>query len=139
MKAIKNLIILFSVGCMLTGCYYDDTEIKQTIDDNKAVQDSINIKTSEMINKICEFCNKVGSAELIPLKLKDFKKQAIKSKYILKENKAIRINFYGGNSKVIRFDVYNEEKLRKLGCLSLLESCTGLEEIKEDKVIQGKF
>ena len=47
MKAIKNLIILFSVGCMLTGCYYDDTEIKQTIDDNKAVQDSINIKTSE--------------------------------------------------------------------------------------------
>ena len=100
---------------------------------------TINIKTSEMINKICEFCNKVGSAELIPLKLKDFKKQAIKSKYILKENKAIRINFYGGSSRVIRFDVYNEEKLRKLGCLSLIEACTGLEEIKEDKVIQGKF
>lgn len=47
MKAIKNFILLFSVGCMLTGCYYDDTDIKQTIDNNKAAQDSINIKTSE--------------------------------------------------------------------------------------------
>lgn len=47
MKAIKNFIFLFSVGCMLTGCYYNDADIKQMIDTNKAVQDSINIKTSE--------------------------------------------------------------------------------------------
>ena len=47
MKAIKHLFFVLAVGSVLTGCYYDDTDIKQTIDDNKAAQDSINIKSSE--------------------------------------------------------------------------------------------
>ena len=35
--------------------------------------DGLYIKTSEMINEIFDFVNKTGSAEVIPLKLKDFK------------------------------------------------------------------
>lgn len=45
MKTIKQFMFFLSISGMLTGCYYDDTEIKQTIDNNKATQDSINIKT----------------------------------------------------------------------------------------------
>lgn len=46
MKTFQQILLVFAAGCMLTGCYYDDTDIKQTIDENKATQDSINVKTS---------------------------------------------------------------------------------------------
>ena len=59
------------------------------------------------------------------------------------ENMDLKISdfwlFEGITEFAKQFPKMSEEKLRKLGCLSLIEACTGLEEIKEDKVIQGKF
>lgn len=71
--------------------------------------DGIFIKTSEMVNQIHEHCSKVG-ADIIPLKLKDFKKQAERAGYLIgNSNKVILIN-----GKSIRFDTYNKELLRTL-------------------------
>ncbi|MCY6958847.1 CHC2 zinc finger domain-containing protein [Clostridium brassicae] len=71
--------------------------------------DGIFIKTSEMINQIHEHVNRVG-ADLIPLKLKDFRKQAQKAGYLEGlSNKTIKIN-----SKTVRFDTYNRDMLREL-------------------------
>lgn len=44
--------------------------------------DGLFIKTSEMINEIFDFINKTASAEVVPLKLKDFKKQVYKSRIL---------------------------------------------------------
>ena len=82
-------------------------------------KDCVLIRTSEMINQIHEFCKNVGSAELIPLKLKDFKKQAKKSGYLTNGRKAKRINNNYGPSKVVQFDVYDISKLRALNVNSL--------------------
>lgn len=46
----------------------------------------IYIRTSKMIDEIFKFIKDYGSADVIPLKLKDFRKQAIKSGYITKIN-----------------------------------------------------
>lgn len=71
--------------------------------------DGIFIKTSEMVNQIYEHCSKVG-ADIIPLKLRDFKKQAERAGYLLgNSNKVIKIG-----TKSIRFDTYSVELLRNL-------------------------
>lgn len=71
--------------------------------------DGIFIKTSEMINQIKEHVNKVG-AEIVPLGLRDFKKQATKAGYLEgSSNKVIKIG-----TKTIRFDTYNKELIRRL-------------------------
>ncbi|ADL53231.1 CHC2 zinc finger domain-containing protein [Clostridium cellulovorans] len=99
--------------------------------------DGLFIRTSEMINQIHEFCTKVGSADIIPLKARDFKKQADKSGYLVKQSsKVIKIGL-----KPIRFDEYSKEGFRKLGLFSIvqpdiLEEPLGAE---ETKVIQGYF
>lgn len=77
--------------------------------------DGLFIKTSEMINQIKEHVNRVG-AEIIPLGLRDFKKQAVKSGYLEGiSNKVLR-----ANSKTVRFDTYNKEMLRKLKLYSIV-------------------
>ncbi len=77
--------------------------------------DGIFIKTSEMINQIKEHLNRVG-AEIIPLGLRDFKKQAMKSGYLEGiSNKVLR----SGN-RIIRFDTYNKDLLRKLKVYSIV-------------------
>ena len=48
-------------------------EFKDVIKDRG---DGLFIRTNEMINQIHVFVNQVGSAELVPLKASDFKKQA---------------------------------------------------------------
>ncbi|MDP4144505.1 MAG: DNA primase, partial [Bacillota bacterium] len=88
------------------------------IDDSRALNiddvvryrsDGIFIKTSEMINQIREHVNKVG-ADIIPLGLKDFKKQASKAGYLEGcSNKVVKIGL-----KSVRFDTYNRELLRAL-------------------------
>jgi ABC-type dipeptide/oligopeptide/nickel transport system ATPase component len=88
--------------------------------------DGVFIKTSEMINQIHEHVNKVG-ADITPLGLRDFKKQAMKSGYLEgTSNKVIKI----GN-KTVRFDTYNKDNLRKLNVNSIvsqeLEDVTELE------------
>ncbi|GAA0735403.1 CHC2 zinc finger domain-containing protein [Clostridium oceanicum] len=88
------------------------------IDDGRALNsddvvkyrgDGLFIKTSEMINQIHEHVARVN-ADIIPLKLRDFKKQAKKAGYVIGfSNKLIRIE-----KKVIRFDTYDVEMLKKL-------------------------
>lgn len=90
----------------------------EMIEDGRALQvddvvrhrgDGIFIKTSEMLNQIHEHVNRVG-ADLIPLKLKDFRKQAKKSGYLVgMSDKLIKID-----QKPVRFDTYNENLLRAL-------------------------
>lgn len=77
--------------------------------------DGIFIKTSEMINQIHEFINKVGS-DIIPIGAKDFKKQAAKAGYLEGiANKLLKVG-----TKPIRFDTYNLEMLRKLKVYSIV-------------------
>jgi energy-coupling factor transporter ATP-binding protein EcfA2 len=89
--------------------------------------DGIFIKTSEMINQIHEHVNKVG-ADITPLGLKDFKKQAMKAGYLLGvSNKLIKLG-----TKPVRFDTYCKEKLRALRVNSIVPP--ELEEV-DDNII----
>lgn len=77
--------------------------------------DGIYIRTSEMINQIKEHINRIG-ADITPLSLKDFKKQAIKSGYLEEvSNKVLKIG-----DKPVRFDSYNREMLRRLKVYSIV-------------------
>ena len=100
--------------------------------------DGLFIRTSEMINEICVFVNQVGSAEVIPLKLRDFKKQATKSGYLVKTSaKQIKVE-----SKAVWFDEYSKERIRDLKNFSICKS-NELElepmDNEERKVIEGVF
>lgn len=99
--------------------------------------DGLFIRTSEMINQICEFVKRTESAEVVPIKLSDFRKQASKSKYLMKtSSRQFRID-----SKPVWYDEYNKEKIRKLKLDSICKP--ELEEIPssegEQKVIEGMF
>ena len=92
------------------------------------------IRTSEMLNEIFDFVNKVGSAEIIPLKLKDFRKQAQKGGYIIDTGKVIK--FAG---KTMRYDEYSRERLQELKLNAIVEpDFTDVTE-EENKIIQGVF
>lgn len=90
--------------------------------------DGIFIKTTEMINQINEYIKKVGNIDVMPLGLKDFRKQAMKAGYLKAiSNKVIKIN-----NKAIKFDTYDKELLRKLKVNSIvppeIEDVTELED-----------
>ncbi|MCD2345793.1 CHC2 zinc finger domain-containing protein [Clostridium guangxiense] len=71
--------------------------------------DGIFIKTSEMLNQIRVYMKNTGLNMHI-LENRDFKKQAMKAGYLTgTANKLIRVD-----GKIVRFDTYNMEKLRKL-------------------------
>lgn len=77
--------------------------------------DGLFIKTSEMVNQIHEHVSKVG-ADITPLGLRDFKKQAMKSGYLeAVSSKVIKIGV-----KSVRFDTYSREKLRQLNVNSIV-------------------
>lgn len=77
--------------------------------------DGIFIKTTEMLNQIHEHVNRVGS-DIMPLNLRDFRKQAKKSGYLLGvSDKVMKIN-----SKTVRFDTYDVEKIRELKANSIV-------------------
>lgn len=95
------------------------------IEDGRALSDDVIkyrgdgtfIKTSEMINQIHEHVNRVG-ADIIPLKLADFRKQAQKSGYILGlSNKVIKCG-----PKSVRYDTYDTERLRRLKVYSIVDA-----------------
>lgn len=95
------------------------------IDDGRATSsdvvkfrnDGIFIRTSEMINQIQEHVLRVG-ADLVPLKLRDFKKQAQKAGYLVGvSDKPIKIN----GIKVVRYDTYSLDMLRKLKVYSIVQ------------------
>lgn len=95
------------------------------------------IRTSEMINQIHLFIKSVGSAEVVPLKAKDFKKQATKAGYLIKAS-AKQIKLDGVNKK---FDEYSKDKMRELKAFAIVEP--EIEEAilseSEKKVIDGVF
>lgn len=96
--------------------------------------DKLFIKTSEMINEIHDFVNRIGSAELVPLKLRDFKKQAKKSGYMYQESKVLRIE-----NKTIRYDEYNADRMKELNINSIIEPDFAEVSIEESKIIEGVF
>ena len=95
--------------------------------------DGLFIKTSELITQITDFCNRIGSAEVVPLKMRDFKKQATKAGYILPGTKQIKID-----GKNARFDIYSKERMRELNIPSIIEP--EIEQVEvDDNIINGIF
>jgi len=79
------------------------------------------IKTSEMINLLYEHTQRFG-ADIIPLKLKDFKKQAKKAGYLINESIPILMKDPSNpKGKTKRMDEYNSEKLRELKLFEIVE------------------
>lgn len=103
------------------------------------------IRTTEMINVIHEHCNRVGSAELIPLKSRDFKKQASRAGYMLPYRKQFRFTAFDNVTQLKNwFEEYSINKIRALGC----ENIAPLSEFEEkytqrqdaaENFIQGEF
>lgn len=105
----------------------------------KTQGDGLFIKTSEMINEIFDFVNKTGSAEVIPLKLKDFKKQAMKAGYLIGTGTSSKVIFV--NKKSVRYDIYSVERMKELNIPAIIEP-DFMEEAnidKNGKIIGGVF
>ena len=100
--------------------YNDMIEDEKTCIDEKIIKDTpdgLYIRTNQMINEIFRFSKDYGSAEVVPLKLKDFRKQATKAGYIRISNaKQIRVD-----GKQPWFDLYNRGKLKELNVTSIIE------------------
>ena len=63
MSTVERMLLLYNQ--MIEDARAGLTEVVKT------QGDGLFIKTSEMINEIFDFINKTGSAEVVPLKLKD--------------------------------------------------------------------
>lgn len=103
------------------------------------------IRTQLIIDAIHRYIKDYQSADLIPLKIKDFKKQSKKSGYILKNNaKQFRINTsdfgIGANAW---FDEYDRNMIQKLKLTAIVEcEDDDLEELVsnfEDNIIKDVF
>lgn len=107
--------------------------------------DKLYIKTTEMINQIHLFVKNVGSAEVVPLKFRDFKTQASKAGYIFKDGSKQLNVFDKISEKNIRsrFDQYSLSKIRELDCSNILEVIDVQEGLEpsdvDDNVVQGYF
>ena len=147
-SVVEQMLLLFDEMVADNRVPYSNDVVRR-YKKNNADTDYLLIRTSEMINQIHTFCRQVGSAELIPLKLRDFNKQAKKSKYKTNVDGKERISQYvytGPNDKKSTwFDVYDLNKIRKLGCDSLAPLNEFEQQIeqsyrtKEDNVVQGRF
>lgn len=93
------------------------------------------IKTSEMINLIYEHVQRFGT-DVIPLKLRDFRKQAKKSGYLINDGVPTSVKQPNGLHKTVRMDEYNADKLRDLKLFEIVEPLGLVEiEITDDEVI----
>lgn len=129
-STVENMLVLYD-DMIQNGRAYDSDKV---VEDRG---DGLFIRTSEMINQIHMFVNQVGSAEVVPLKLKDFKKQAKKSGYLINNaSKVIKI----GN-KPVRFDEYSKERMRTLKVNSIVSQDITLIENgnAENNIIEGYF
>lgn len=119
----------YSVVEQMLALYNDMIEDNRAYNPSDVIRfrgDGVFIKTTEMVNQIREHVSKVG-ADITPLGIKDFKKQATKAGYLTgTSNKVIKIG-----DKSVRFDTYSIDKLRKLNINSIvsqeLEDVTELE------------
>lgn len=120
------------------------TTFNQMIEDSRVVYPEsvfvskgpkVYIKTSEMINLIYEHVQRFG-ADVIPLKLKDFKKQAKKAGYIITESFAIKMKQPSGAQKTVRADEYDADKLRELKLFEIVEPIFEVPiDLQDDEVI----
>ncbi|WP_271814212.1 CHC2 zinc finger domain-containing protein [Clostridium beijerinckii] len=128
---IEQMIILYNM-------MIEDGKANDVKDVVKETGEGLYIRTSEMINQIFLFCKQYESADLIPLKLKDFKKQAQKAGYITK-NSAKNFKIEG---KSVKYDEYSKERMRGLNVDSIVEP-DRLTEVplspEEGKIINGMF
>lgn len=103
------------------------------------------IRTQLIIDAIHRYIKDYQSADLIPLKIKDFKKQSKKSGYILKNNaKQFRINTSDfGIGTNAWFDEYDRKMIQKLQLTAIVEcEDDDLEELVsnfEDNIIKDVF
>lgn len=148
-SVVEQMLLLFDEMVADNRVPYSNDVVRR-YKKNNADTDYLLIRTSEMINQIHTFCRQVGSAELIPLKLRDFNKQAKKSKYkVTTKDGKDRISQYvytsPNDKKSTWFDVYNLNKIRKLGCDTLAPMNEFEQQVeqsyrtKEDNVVQGRF
>ena len=120
--------------------YNDMIEDGRALDTKNVIScrgDGLYIRTSEMINQIYIFTNQVGSAEVTPLKARDFKKQASKAGYLITaSSKFIKVD-----GKSIRFDEYSKKRMRELNVNAIIEpELTQIDMSDNDKkVIEGMF
>lgn len=104
--------------------------------------DGLFIRTSAMIDLIHEHVKRFDS-DIVPLKLKDFKKQAERSGYLLgSSTKVIKVDCYNNGSRTpVRFNRYDEKLVKALQLNSLVPDL--FEEVsmsrKEEKVIFQNF
>lgn len=130
-STVERMLVLYNQ--MLEDGRAGSTEVV------KKQGDGLYIKTSEMINEIFDFINKTGSAEVVPLKLKDFKKQAMKAGYLIgtgPTSKVIKVN-----GKSVRYDIYSVERMKELNIPQIIEPDFAEEANidKDGKIIQGVF
>ena len=130
-STVERMLVLYNQ--MLEDGRAGSTEVV------KKQGDGLYIKTSEMINEIFDFINKTGSAEVVPLKLKDFKKQAMKARYLIgtgPTSKVIKVN-----GKSVRYDIYSAERMKELNIPQIIEPDFAEEANidKDGKIIQGVF
>ena len=85
----------------------------------KELDGNIYIKTSLMVDEIFKYKKDYGSAEVSPIKAKDFRKQASKSGYIVKSNARQLRPESGSNASW--YDLYDKEKLRSLELSGIVE------------------
>ncbi len=130
-STVERMLVLYNQ--MLEDGRAGSTEVV------KKQGDGLYIKTSEMINETFDFINKIGSAEVVPLKLKDFKKQAMKAGYLIgtgPTSKVIKVN-----GKSVRYDIYSVERMKELNIPQIIEPDFAEEANidKDGKIIQGVF
>ncbi|MGL5152754.1 MAG: CHC2 zinc finger domain-containing protein, partial [Clostridium sp.] len=75
------------------------------------------ISTSALIDEIFKYIKDIGSAEIVPIKIRDFRKQCKKSGYILSSD-TVQCTF-GEIRK--RCDEYNPERIRKLNLTNIID------------------
>ncbi len=103
------------------------------------------LRTQLVIDAIHRYIKEYQSADLVPLKIRDFKKQAKKAGYIIKNNaKQIRIDTAdSGIATNAWFDEYDKSKLQSLKLSAMVECIDNdLEEVVsefEQKVINNVF
>lgn len=119
-SVVEKMLITFNQMIEDSRVIYPDSVFTQK-------NSKVYIKTSEMINLIYEHVQRFG-ADVVPLKLKDFKKQAKKAGYIVGESIPTSMKQPGGGHKTVRLDEYSADKLRGLKLFEIVEPL-GLVEI----------
>ncbi|NFO38894.1 DNA primase [Clostridium botulinum] len=137
-SVIEQMLVLYNEMLQDVSYYCNENAIKSDYG-------KIYIRTQLIIDAIHKYIKDYQSADLVPLKIRDFKKQAKKAGYIVKNNaKQFRINTsdstIGANAW---FDEYDRKMLQKLKLTAIVEcSDDDLEEIVsnvENNVINNVF